>query len=178
MKPTLSHRKPSQSHSGRAAVRSAKSLAAKSVAFPARKSRNPTISKSRPQVALLPESFPGAELHRVTFQFFNPIAREVFVTGSFLDWLPRAKSMQRDDSGQWVAELFLRPGEYEYRLVVDGAWQDDPMAARFVANPFGGLNSVISVNPARNETPTEGVRRNPGRQQSGPAGAVSRGISN
>ena len=47
--------------------------------------------------------------------------------------------------GKWSAEVPLNPGRYEYRFVVDGRWQDDPMAARFVGNPFGGLNCVLEV---------------------------------
>jgi AMP-activated protein kinase-like protein len=43
--------------------------------------------------------------------------------------------------------VLLQPGHYEYRFVVDGQWQDDPMASRFAANSFGGLNCVVDVKP-------------------------------
>ena len=81
----------------------------------------------------------------ITFEYFNPAAREVFLAGNFNDWQPRATPMTKQRGGKWSTELLLKPGQYEYRLFVDGQWQDDPMAARFVANPFGGLNSAIEV---------------------------------
>jgi hypothetical protein len=43
--------------------------------------------------------------------------------------------------------LLLSPGEYEYRFLVDGQWKDDPMAKRYVGNPFGGFNCVLEVKP-------------------------------
>lgn len=47
--------------------------------------------------------------------------------------------------GGWLKELVLPPGRYEYRLVVDGQWTDDPSAKKFVPNPHGGRNGVIEV---------------------------------
>jgi len=97
-------------------------------------------------VALLEEHFPDSEARGVSFEYFNPTAREVLVAGSFNDWQPGATPMSKQRGGKWSTELLLKPGRYEYRLVVDGRWQDDPLAARFVANPFGGLNCVVEVN--------------------------------
>lgn len=96
---------------------------------------------------LLPEHCPNSAPHRVTFEYFNPTAREVFVAGTFNAWQPGATPLTKQRGGKWSAELLLKPGHYEYRLVVDGQWQDDPMAARFVANPFGGLNCLREVRP-------------------------------
>jgi len=56
--------------------------------------------------------------------------------------------MTKQRGGKWSVELLLKPGHYEYRFVVDGQWQDDPMAGRFVANSFGGLNCVVEVKSA------------------------------
>ena len=102
------------------------------------------VRKAEP-VRLLEEHFPDSEAHMVSFEYFNPTAREVRVAGSFNDWQTQATPMVKQPGGKWTAELLLKPGQYEYRLVVDGQWQDDPMAARFVANPFGGLNCVVDV---------------------------------
>ncbi len=96
-------------------------------------------------VGLLEEHFPNSEAHTVSFEYFNPAAREVLVAGSFNDWQPRATPMTKQRGGKWSAEILLKPGHYEYRFVVDGQWQDDPMAARFVANAFGELNCVVEV---------------------------------
>ena len=40
----------------------------------------------------------------------------------------------------------LKPGRYEYRFVVNEAWTDDPVTHNRIPNPFGGYNSVLSVN--------------------------------
>jgi 1,4-alpha-glucan branching enzyme len=98
-------------------------------------------------IRLLEEHFPDSETHAVSFEYFNPAAREVLVAGSFNDWRPQATPLTKRQGGKWSTELLLKPGPHEYRLVVDGQWQDDPMAARHVANPFGGLNCVIEVKP-------------------------------
>jgi len=109
------------------------------------------LSPARTQepVKLLEERFSkDGEVHAVILEYFNPNAREVSVAGTFNDWQSGAAPMIRKRGGRWWTELLLQPGLYEYRFVVDGQWQDDPMAARFVANPFGGLNSVVEVKPA------------------------------
>jgi 5'-AMP-activated protein kinase regulatory beta subunit len=94
---------------------------------------------------LLEEECKGSEAYAVTFEYFNPDAREVLVAGSFNGWQPTATPMSRQRGGKWFSQVLLPPGHYEYRFVVDGKWQDDPMAAHFVANAFGGLNCVIEV---------------------------------
>jgi hypothetical protein len=47
--------------------------------------------------------------------------------------------------GRWVKELALPPGRYEYRLVVDGEWVDDPAATELIPNPFGTPNAVLVI---------------------------------
>lgn len=95
-------------------------------------------------VALLSEHFPVEE-SSVSFVFYNGTAGQVFLAGTFNGWEPAGTAMQRGTDGIWRADLVLKPGTYEYRFVVDGVWQEDPISERFVANPFGGLNSVLVV---------------------------------
>jgi 1,4-alpha-glucan branching enzyme len=109
------------------------------------------LSPARRQepAGLLEEHFAGdGEVHAVSFEYFNPAAGEVLLAGSFNGWQPRSAPMTKRRGGKWSTELLLPPGQYEYRFVVDGQWQDDPMAARFVANSFGGLNCVVKVKAA------------------------------
>jgi len=72
-------------------------------------------------------------------------AREVRVTGDFTQWNGSAVPMKAAGDGTWTATLRLAPGEYQYRLLVDGQWRDHPEAAKRVPNPFGGENCVLSV---------------------------------
>jgi hypothetical protein len=41
--------------------------------------------------------------------------------------------------------LNLAPGEYQYRLLVDGEWKDHSEAKRRVPNAFGSENCVLTV---------------------------------
>jgi 1,4-alpha-glucan branching enzyme len=81
----------------------------------------------------------------VCFQLTHPAAQAVCVAGSFNDWHPAATPMIPIGEGRWRKELILPPGRYEYRLVVDGQWVDDPAATELVPNPFGTANAVLTV---------------------------------
>ena len=47
--------------------------------------------------------------------------------------------------GEWTTSLELAPGEYQYRLIVDGEWRDHAEAASRVPNSFGTQNCVLVV---------------------------------
>jgi 1,4-alpha-glucan branching enzyme len=74
-----------------------------------------------------------------------PAARQVYVAGSFNNWHAAALPLQ-PAGGEWVGEVKLAPGRYEYLFVVDGKWLPDPGATEKVPNPFGGFNSLLSVS--------------------------------
>ena len=115
----------------------------------AKRSRRPNqpAPQSRPSATLLlPQNAAPWEVHSVRVQYFE-LAHEVWIAGTFNDWSPEATPMRQDTKGNWTAELLLRPGEYEYRFLVDGQWKDDPMAKRYVGNSFGGFNCILEVKP-------------------------------
>ncbi len=91
------------------------------------------------------ERFPALEEQEAVIEFVSPTARQVLVAGQFNDWCPESTPLTRTWDGEWVVRLILRAGEYEYRLVVDGEWMEDPEADQRVANPYGGFNSVLRV---------------------------------
>jgi 1,4-alpha-glucan branching enzyme len=82
----------------------------------------------------------------VQLRFENAHARSVCVAGSFNGWRPEATPLEPIGPGRWVGTIALQPGVYEYRLVVDGEWVDDPQAAEHVPNAFGSTNAVLRVN--------------------------------
>ncbi|MHB8523023.1 MAG: glycogen-binding domain-containing protein [Limisphaerales bacterium] len=84
----------------------------------------------------------------VPFELFHPSAKSVFIAGTFNDWHPTLTEMIATSDCCWRKELTLRPGTYEYRLIVDGQWLADPRASDTAPNPFGGVNSVLRVSPA------------------------------
>lgn len=85
------------------------------------------------------------DLETVRIGYFNPDARVVCLAGSFNNWEVNTLLMERDRTGNWSIELSLPPGEYRYRLVVDGEWRDHPGAARLVPNVYEGNDAVITV---------------------------------
>ncbi|MEW6721101.1 MAG: isoamylase early set domain-containing protein [Thermodesulfobacteriota bacterium] len=82
---------------------------------------------------------------KVKFEYSAPEAKEVFLAGNFNRWDTRANPMKKDRKGIWKATLSLEPGRYEYRLIADGGWENDPSCADCVANEFGGENCVRIV---------------------------------
>ena len=81
----------------------------------------------------------------VSVSFVHPDARTVFIAGTFNDWNEEAEPLHALGNGRWWKEFTLVPGTYEYRYVVDGEWQADPSAHASVANPYGGVNSLLQV---------------------------------
>lgn len=94
------------------------------------------------KVPLLPEYLPA----RISLWLYQPKAKEVRLAGSFNNWDSGATPLRSDGEGRWEVELSLMRGRYEYRFVVDGNWTDDPLAAAYVANPFGTLNCLLLVD--------------------------------
>lgn len=90
---------------------------------------------------------------RVTFKLHAPQAHFVLLTGSFCDWQTNSIHLKKDKAGVWKTTISLPVGSYEYRFLVDGEWQDDPLCHERVPNPFGTENCVLHV--LRDETQEE-----------------------
>jgi len=82
----------------------------------------------------------------VTFVVDAPEAREVVVTGDFTKWALDQILLARGEDGRWRGSVTLPPGEYQYRLRIDGQWRDPPDAPRRVSNPFGSENCLLTVS--------------------------------
>ncbi len=94
----------------------------------------------------------GNGRHAVHVEFSHPTATAVAIAGTFNEWRPGATPMVAMGEGRWLKELVLPPGRYEYLFVADGQWLTDPLAPATVANPFGGVNSVLTVPKASEGT--------------------------
>lgn len=81
----------------------------------------------------------------VAFTFLAPRAKQVCVTGDFTNWSQEGIPLKMSSDDEWKASLSLSPGRYEYRVIVDGEWRDDPNARQVVPNPFGTQNGVLEV---------------------------------
>jgi 1,4-alpha-glucan branching enzyme len=82
---------------------------------------------------------------KVTFSFKAPGATSVLLAGDFTGWQHAPLSMKKQKAGVWKKTVTLPSGTYEYRLLVDGEWQDDPECPNRKPNQFGGENCVCIV---------------------------------
>jgi len=91
---------------------------------------------------------PKGSKHKVTFLYDAPGAQTVLLAGDFTGWQQAPVSLKKDKAGVWKKSITLPPGRYEYRLLVDGEWKDDPHCSARQPNQFGGENCVCIVNGA------------------------------
>lgn len=77
------------------------------------------------------------------------VGSRVAVAGSFNDWSTTSHVM-RANTALGVYELCVKlpPGQFRYRLVIDGQWTADPHNDQCEPNPFGGQDSILHVGPA------------------------------
>jgi hypothetical protein len=82
----------------------------------------------------------------VLFVLDAPKASRVCVTGGFTGWSSKGIPLERDEEdGRWKVVVDIKPGEYQYRFVVDGAWIRDPGNKAAIPNGFGQENSLLVV---------------------------------
>jgi 1,4-alpha-glucan branching enzyme len=80
------------------------------------------------------------------FSVKAPQANNVQLVGSFSHWEQNPIPMKKENDGIWRAVVEMEPGEYPYRFLVDGQWQDDEACNLHIPNPFGTMNSVRQVS--------------------------------
>jgi len=71
-------------------------------------------------------------------------AENVIVTGSFNGWNRNGYKMSKQE-GKWILPLFLNPGKYTYKYIIDGNWILDPANKLYEENEYGTDNSVLWV---------------------------------
>lgn len=72
----------------------------------------------------------------------NAKARDVVLSGSFIEWSPTALHMMKVDSG-WIAYVKLGPGKYWYKFIIDGEWTIDKDNLLNENDGLGNDNSVV-----------------------------------
>jgi 1,4-alpha-glucan branching enzyme len=81
---------------------------------------------------------------RVKFQIQADANSHVAVAGSFNGWDPTKHVLKLKD-GVFAINLFLEPGEYQYKFVVNDVWCVDPECPGWAPNGHGSMNSVLVV---------------------------------
>ncbi|MFH1502372.1 MAG: hypothetical protein ABIG03_04930 [Candidatus Eisenbacteria bacterium] len=79
------------------------------------------------------------------FSIEYPGAGTVHLAGGFNGWSTEATPLEDDGGGVWSVVVEIPPGTYEYKFVIDGGavWTADEGNPETVADPYGGVNSVI-----------------------------------
>lgn len=73
--------------------------------------------------------------------------RTVNIVGEFNGWSKRGCPMKKQKNGSFAGSISLATGrEYQFRYLLDGErWENDWRADKYVANEYGGENSVVVV---------------------------------
>ena len=80
------------------------------------------------------------------FTYYGPEATSVKIGGNFNNWTPTDDFlMERDEDGTWAKNIFLKPGTYQYRFIVDDEWVEDHTNSNYINNAYGGNNSVLEI---------------------------------
>ena len=77
-----------------------------------------------------------------TFNYSNINAKQVSLAGDVDGWDSPAQ-MRKTDGGWTLAYHIPEDSRFEYKLIVDGKWTNDPENPKVVDNTLGGENSVF-----------------------------------
>ncbi len=84
----------------------------------------------------------------VAFTISGIEAQSIAVAGDFNGWSISANKLEDlEGDGIWTGKINLKPGRYEYMLVVDDSkWVPDPNAKIYADDGFGSRNTVLYIN--------------------------------
>ncbi|HDS09780.1 MAG TPA: hypothetical protein ENN73_06075 [Firmicutes bacterium] len=82
----------------------------------------------------------------VEFSFENEAIDNIFITGDFNNWDTSKHPMERDAKGVWRIVLKLDKGTYQYKFYFDGQYIQDPDNPEYMPDPYGGRNSIVTVD--------------------------------
>lgn len=85
---------------------------------------------------------------KVNFSLSGVEAHKVYVVGDFNKW-DRAKHPMKKDRNNWKLSVKIPAGEYKFKYLADGNWLNDPVAHKYVGNPYGSEDSVVVVPGTR-----------------------------
>jgi len=84
----------------------------------------------------------------VTFTISGIEAKSIAVAGDFNGWNTSTNRLEDlEGDGIWTGKMYLKPGRYEYMLVIDNSkWVTDPNANVYADDGFGSKNAVLYIN--------------------------------
>lgn len=82
---------------------------------------------------------------QIVLRLYGYADSDVRLAGDFNNWEPDHNVATRKIGDVVEKIMNLQPGVYQYRLVVDGKWQDDTSNPERAPNLVGGYNSILRV---------------------------------
>src|SRR3569832_2191733 len=93
------------------------------------------------------ESLGAADGRRGVLSYHHLASKDLQIAGDFNDWIPDRDVETRRVNDTVEKVLTVQPGSYQYRVISDGKWQEDPANPTRVPNLHGGSNSLLRVIP-------------------------------
>ena len=86
------------------------------------------------------------DLQRIELIYPDYSGRNLKIAGEFNDWVPEQGVETILEESAIRKIFFVEPGEYQYRLVIDGKWRNDPTNPEQILNSMGVHNSMLKVS--------------------------------
>ncbi|MFH1368667.1 MAG: zf-HC2 domain-containing protein [Elusimicrobiota bacterium] len=84
-------------------------------------------------------------LVKISFSLPDHGANSVSLVGDFNNW-DASKGQLQKRGRAWHGSFYVKPGRYQYMIVVDEKkWMPDPMAKEYVEDGYGSKNSLIDT---------------------------------
>lgn len=116
--------------------------------------RQSSATKSPAEQRIAPEPAENVDdgfNRTVTLRFTELNTTDLKIAGDFNDWEPDRGVTTSLNNGIISKTFSARPGIHQYRLIVDGNWQEDPTNPNRVSNEFGETNSVLNIEQEEHE---------------------------
>ncbi len=84
----------------------------------------------------------------IAFYYYDPVAKDVTLVGSFNDWQTKECEMVQIRPGLWEGTVDTpKRGTHRYKFVIDRSrWINDPENPLRIEDGFGGFNSLITID--------------------------------
>ncbi|VAX03182.1 hypothetical protein MNBD_GAMMA20-481 [hydrothermal vent metagenome] len=87
----------------------------------------------------------NGNVQKVVLSFQNHPQRDIRIAGEFNQWIAD-KDVQTIIEDEIIYKVFyVKPGDYPYRLIVNGRWRNDPTNPRQTLSTLGIHNSLLHV---------------------------------
>ena len=95
--------------------------------------------------------FKTKEECEVTFEYETDATNQVALVSEANGWQPVEMKKRKKGDVYFTKVRLPKKGRFQYRFLLDGQiWVNDSAADAYVANEFGGENSVVVTSPSSN----------------------------